>query len=78
MDDPIRPELRDEMQGVAKAIADSLPAGYGFTLLVFDMGTPTGFMNYISNAERESMVVAMKEFIARSEGRMPTTTETMQ
>lgn len=46
-------------------VADSLRhifGGYGFCLLVFDFGE-SGRMNYISNAERESMIEAMQEFI---------------
>lgn len=42
----------------------------GFALLVFPFGdTAGGRVNYISNAERTEMLVAMKEFIARAEGR---------
>jgi hypothetical protein len=36
---------------------------------VFPLNTGEGRMNYISNANREDMVVALKEFIAASEGR---------
>lgn len=44
---------------------------YGFALLFFPLGDnkPGDRTNYLSNAERTSMLSAMKEFIARAEGR---------
>ena len=79
MSDPIRPELRETMTGIGRTLGAACPPGFGFALLMFDMNTPRGgFMNYISNAERESMLVAMKEFIANAEGRSPPTPETPQ
>jgi hypothetical protein len=43
---------------------------YGFCLLVFPFGHgDDNRINYICNAEREDMITAMKEFIARAEGR---------
>lgn len=53
------------------------PFGYGFTLLVYPLDGRPGAMNYISSAARETMIVAMKELIARFEGRV-VTTETKQ
>ena len=54
---------------------DGMFEGYGFCLLVFPLadteGDMNGRMNYISNAERRDMLIAMKEFIARNEGRVP-------
>ncbi|HEV7371248.1 hypothetical protein [Arenibaculum sp.] len=60
------------MQALAKAI-DKVVKPYGFALLVFPFGAADSEgehrMNYISNARREEMLVAMKEFIAAHEGR---------
>ena len=43
----------------------------GFALLVFDMdAAPGARANYICNCERKDMLNAMKEFIARAEGRI--------
>lgn len=68
IDDPIRPEHRLKMNEIAKlldaAINDS-GVKCGFCLLVFDFG-PGGFMNYISNANRDDMTRAMQEFVARN------------
>jgi hypothetical protein len=64
----IQPEVRGAMKEVAAALAGVLPKGFGFSLLVFEMNVPTGFMNYISNANREDMLCALKELIANFEG----------
>lgn len=73
---PIEAQYRVEMTALAHFLADELqPAG--FALFVFDMNAP-GRMNYISNARREDMLVAMKEFIARNEGYMPEEPDTPQ
>lgn len=53
------------MNAIAEVLSEALE-GQGFALLVFDFGDK-GRMNYISNARREDMIVAMKEFISRSE-----------
>lgn len=67
----VNPEIHSKHQDSAAAVAQVidklLPEGVGFALLVFDMESE-GYMSYISNAKREDMLVAMKEFIARHEG----------
>jgi hypothetical protein len=48
---------------------DVKPRTVGFALLVFPLNEPLGGrVNYISNADRASMVVALKELLARWEG----------
>lgn len=47
------------MKGVADALSDIFPK-LGFALLVFDFND-VGLMNYISNAERENMIKALRE-----------------
>lgn len=66
--DFIQPEVREAMREVADALAGVLPKGFGFSLLVFEMNMDKGFMNYISNANREDMLCAFKELIANFEG----------
>lgn len=70
MHDPIRPEHRQTMNEIGKILDHAInPSGerkYGFAFLVFDFGTG-GYMNYISNSNREDMLIAMKEFIARNQ-----------
>lgn len=64
--DPIQPELKKLMNALGKDLKNIfLP--HGFTLLVFDYGN-NGRMNYLSSANREDMIAAMKEFIAVHEG----------
>jgi len=69
---PIEAKNRDIMVRTAK-ILDQMFEPYGFCLLVFPMEGGDGRMNYISNAERATMLIAMKEFIARNEGLVPGT-----
>lgn len=58
---------RDKMNDVAGLIQAHF-MGYGFALLVFPFGTEPGRMNYISNAPREGMIVAMEAFVAKNKG----------
>lgn len=53
-------------------LADDEPRTIGFVLLAFDFGEahPRSRMNYISNAPRPDMIVALKELVANFEGRM--------
>lgn len=67
---PIEPKYLAQMQDIGRLITKALnPSGVkkdkvGFALLVFDLGSDKGRMNYLSNAKREDMVVALKEFIS--------------
>jgi hypothetical protein len=71
---PIQPELKESANAIAAVINEALnPDGkktFGFALLMFKFGEAESadLMNYISNAAREDMLTAMKEFIARAEG----------
>lgn len=65
---PIEEKHKHPMYALAKTIEECFP-GIGFCLFMFDFGDK-GRMNYVSNAKREDMITAMKEFIANAEGRM--------
>lgn len=67
--EPLPDDLIKSMNEIA-SILNEVFKPRGFTLLVFDLGTD-GRMNYISNANLEDMITAMKEFIAVQEGRRP-------
>lgn len=62
------------MQTLAAAIDEILngpkrPKENGFVLLVFPFGAEEGQRtNYVSNADRKDIVVALKEIVARFEG----------
>ena len=64
--DPIRPEVREQMNRIAEALGARLPEGMGFVFLVFSFGEGS-FMNYISNADRRSMIAALRELIRNLE-----------
>lgn len=75
---PIQPEVASEMKEVGRLIGGALPDGWGFALLTFPLNNPEGRMNYISNAKREDMLIALKEFIANCEGRVLITPKSKQ
>lgn len=57
------PEIEKVLQKLAKFLDGEMPPGHGFTLFIFEKGGKNVF--YISNAQRESMLGVLKEFIAR-------------
>ncbi|NTG49007.1 hypothetical protein G6M04_16645 [Agrobacterium rhizogenes] len=62
------------MKAMAEALDEVLngsdrPKKNGFVLLVFPFGGPEGQRtNYVSNGNREDILVALKEIVARFEG----------
>lgn len=74
---PIEEQFVVMMNAIAKTLDDILNHGLkgdarkiGFALLVFPFGEdPKGRINYIGNADREHMLTALKELVARWEGR---------
>jgi hypothetical protein len=67
-------QTTDLLQGMAMALDETLngderPGKNGFVLLVFPFGGPEGARtNYVSNANRKDIIVALKEIVARFEG----------
>ena len=64
----VEPEVESGMQYAAELLHDVLPKNFGFALLVFEMDTDKGYMNYISSAQRDDMLAALKELVANMEG----------
>jgi len=48
------------MQKMAEGVKKLLPKEFGFMILVFPFGNK-GVANYISNAKREDMIIALRE-----------------
>lgn len=65
-DPPIRPEVAEAMRATGRAIKASLPPTHGFALLVFNYGEG-GHMSYMSSGNRQDVVKAMREFLARND-----------
>lgn len=61
-------EIERLLKDIGASIGAALPDGFGFNLLIFNFGEG-GATFYISNAQRADMLKAMKEFIAKQEGR---------
>jgi len=75
---PIQKEHEDRMMAIGQVIEeifDMKNQNLGFALLIFDLEAP-GRMNYASNGCREDMLCALKELIARFEGRHIEETQT--
>lgn len=69
MSDPIDSHYRELMNSLATGLNDVL-GGLGFALLIFEHGSVDGGrVNYISNSNRDDMIAAMREWLARAEGR---------
>lgn len=60
------PGLEALQRRIARQIQSMLPDSVGFTFLLFDFG-PGGHLAYMSNADRDDMIRAMKELIAKFE-----------
>jgi hypothetical protein len=56
--------IRPVLQSLGRDIADKVPAGFGFTLLLFTFGAG-GSLFYLSNADRADVLNTMREFLAR-------------
>ena len=59
---PVPPNVKKILNDMGKTIGGAMPPGYGFALLIFTVGD-AGFMTYISNCEREDILMAMQEFM---------------
>lgn len=58
------PEIEARLKEIGRRLKDAMPEGYGFNLMIFSYGEG-GAMFYLSSAQREDMIKAMKEFIAK-------------
>lgn len=73
-DAPIEQRYREQMNNLARVLDAALNAGKmpmrdtGFVLLVFPFHGHEGRCNYISNAERDDIIVLLKEQLARFQG----------
>ena len=65
---PALVELEARAREVGRALAKEIPAsqGYGFALIVFNLG-PGGHSTYVSNSQRQDMIAALKEMLAHLE-----------
>lgn len=60
--------VKSKMQKIAKKVDEELPNGYGFVVLAFNFGEgKDNEMMYVSNANRQDIVKAMKEWIKKIE-----------
>jgi len=60
-----------ELRTLATLVDEQLPEGRGFAIFLFDMNTKDGQLHYLSNATRESMHQALREFLAKDAAAHP-------
>jgi hypothetical protein len=70
--EPIQKDLHAQMNAAMRVLNDSFKP-HGVVLLVFSGDSAEPRANYISNCSRDDMIAGLKEFIARSEGRVQDT-----
>lgn len=66
-------EVRDAkveklLNNLGQTLRSVMPPGLGFSLLIFPFNRTDGGMFYTSNAQRQDICNAMREFIAKFEG----------
>ena len=60
--------VKGKMQKIARKVDEELPNEYGFVVLTFNFGEGIdNEMMYVSNANRQDIVKAMKEWIEKTE-----------
>lgn len=58
-------EVEEKLREIGRTLKEQMPEGFGFALLIFSY--KPGSMFYLSSAERDTMIAAMREFIAKHE-----------
>ncbi len=72
MSDEVKPDgpkdenARSRMQVIAQLVDEQLPRDWGFFVLVFPFNGQEGRTNYVSNAQRNDCIAAMKDWIKRA------------
>jgi hypothetical protein len=65
---PVEEEVVVKLNALGRLLKDETPEGWGFTLLMFRIGEGEGHrMNYLSSANRDDMLKALKELVVNME-----------
>lgn len=60
-------QANDALQAIAREIKEKLPENMGFALLIYEFGdSDDRRMMYVSNSNREDVVLSMLEFCAKN------------
>ncbi|HEX3941369.1 MAG TPA: hypothetical protein VHX11_07805 [Acidobacteriaceae bacterium] len=59
-------EVQATLAGIGRVLKESMPEGWGFTLLITSYGAG-GAVFYLSSCERQDMIATMREFIQKHE-----------
>ena len=63
---PMLKRIEERCRTIGKAVGEAMPEGYGFLVAIFRMNGPE--FTWISNAQRDDMIRAMREFTHRLAG----------
>lgn len=63
-------EVERTLREIGSDIGDKMPDGFGFGLFIFSYGE-RGTMFYISSAQRDGVIKAVEEWIAREKKKKP-------
>ena len=61
-------EIEALLKDLGKSLKNRMPEGWGFNLMIFSYGEG-GSMFYLSSAQRNDMIKAMREFVDKFESR---------
>ena len=58
------PEIQTTLRRLAELLNKDIPQGWGFMLMIFEF-SPGNSLFYISNADRQKIINAMREFVKK-------------
>lgn len=62
------PEIQALLEALSHRLSDGMPAGWGYTLLIFETDRAAPSVFYVSSATREGTRIALQEFERRLAG----------
>lgn len=65
--------IEKALRYLARFIQDAIPVNWGYMLLLFEINKEDSSLFYISSANRDDVIKAMKHFIEKEEAKQTTT-----
>ena len=59
----------DMMKRAAEAVSKTIPRDHGFVLLAFPLDSRDGGMRYVANADRQSVLKLLRDFVASQDAK---------
>ncbi len=61
----------DLMKRAAEAVSKVMPKDYGFVVLAFPLDSRDGALRYVANADRQSVLKLLREFVESQDKQPP-------